>query len=1033
MIFTALVLVGISLVNLLNVQLNPSHNLPALTVSYDWPEASAKVIEKEVTSPLEGLFNSIKGIRDINSVTSRGGGSITLSFKKHVNMDVARFEVATLVRQSYAQLPEQVSYPSINMRSSGQGKSTLLSYTLNSSASPHYIKKIAEDRIAPKISSVHGVNEVAVHGATPFEWRIEYRAQDLTNLDISVQDITAALTHHFRRSIVGMVETRNHHGREAHLVLSLQTKNENNWKIPVKKRGSRIIFLTDLAKVRYMEQQPTSYFRINGLNTINLNVYAEKNVNNIKTATAVKAKMDELLYDLPQGYSVLMTYDATKFISGELEKIALRTFVSIMILLAFVILISRRLQYLLLITISLAANLLIAVIFYYFFQLELHLYSLAGITVSFGIIIDNSIVMIDHFRYHKNKKVFLAILAATLTTIGSLCVIFFLKESQRANLTEFALVIIINLSVSLFIALFFIPALMEKIKLKSKRGKVFYRRKKRVVKFAGRYEKVISFQKRFSWIFALLFILGFGIPVQWLPQKIEADGFWPELYNKTLGSSWYQENVRAQAEKILGGPLRLFSEYVFESSFYSDPERTTLYVRGTMPEGCTAQQLNEAILKMENYISKFDEIEMFQTTIRSYRNSSIQIHFKDEFEYSGFPYVLKEELTSKAISLGGLDWSVYGVGRGFSNAIGGDYKSENIVLEGYNYDQLYQYAEELRAELLKNSRIKEVDITGTSGWNVSALHEFNLEIDKEKFALNQVPLSDFYRFLSTRANGRELNPVFMDGELQPVRLVSDKNDRFNAWDLKNEPVRLDKNFMKLSGIGEITKKKTGNDIYKHNQQYRLVAAYNFIGPSPLAQKVRERHIEQTNLKLPLGYQAQANRFGWSWNRGDKSQYYLIFLVIAIIYLICSIILESLTQPLAIIAMIPISFIGVFLTFYLFDINFDQGGFASFIMLCGIVVNSGLYIINDYNILRKRKGVKTGMDLYLKAFNYKIIPVILTILSTVLGLVPFIMHGQKEVFWFSFAAGAMGGLLFSLVAIFFYMPLFLRLKKKVRSI
>ena len=189
MIFTALVLVGISLISLLNIQLNPSHNLPTLTVTYSWPEAAAKVIEKEVTSPLEGLFNSIKGIKDINSITSRGSGRITLSFKKHVNLDVVRFEVATLIRQSYAQLPEQVSYPSINMRSSGQSKSNLLSYTLNSSASPHYIKKIAEDRIVPKISSVNGVNEVAVYGATPFEWRIEYRSQELTNLDISVREL----------------------------------------------------------------------------------------------------------------------------------------------------------------------------------------------------------------------------------------------------------------------------------------------------------------------------------------------------------------------------------------------------------------------------------------------------------------------------------------------------------------------------------------------------------------------------------------------------------------------------------------------------------------------------------------------------------------------------------------------------------------------------------------------------------------------------------------------------------------------------
>ncbi|MDP3181151.1 MAG: AcrB/AcrD/AcrF family protein, partial [Bacteroidota bacterium] len=148
------------------------------------------------------------------------------------------------------------------------------------------------------------------------------------------------------------------------------------------------------------------------------------------------------------------------------------------------------------------------------------------------------------------------------------------------------------------------------------------------------------------------------------------------------------------AEKVLGGSLRLFSEYVFESSFYSEPSRTTLYAHGKMPEGCTVQQLNDAVMLMENFLSKFDEIEMFQTSITAYNNSAITVQFKPEYEFSSFPYFLKEEITSKAISLGGMDWDVYGVGRGFSNSLNSGYKNSQIILVGYNYDQLYRYAEQ---------------------------------------------------------------------------------------------------------------------------------------------------------------------------------------------------------------------------------------------------------------------------------------------------------------------------------------------------
>ena len=208
----------------------------------------------------------------------------------------------------------------------------------------------------------------------------------------------------------------------------------------------------------------------------------------------------------------------------------------------------------------------------------------------------------------------------------------------------------------------------------------------------------------------------------------------------------------------------------------------------------------------------------------------------------------------------------------------------------------------------------------------------------------------------------------------------------------------------------------------------MVVAYNFIGSNPLSRKFKEERELEFKKKLPIGYRiANSNYDGW-WNKNDQEQYYFIFIVIGIIFFICAILLESLKQPLAIIMMIPISFIGVFLTFYLFDINFDQGGYASFILLSGISVNSALYIINDFNNIQKEQPLLGNQKNYFKAFNTKITPILLTIITTVVGLIPFVWEGQKEVFWFSFAAGSIGGLLFSIVGIILYLPLFIRMKK-----
>ena len=129
-------------------------------------------------------------------------------------------------------------------------------------------------------------------------------------------------------------------------------------------------------------------------------------------------------------------------------------------------------------------------------------------------------------------------------------------------------------------------------------------------------------------------------------------------------------------------------------------------------------------------------------------------------------------------------------------------------------------------------------------------------------------------------------------------------------------------------------------------------------------------------------------------------------------------------------MIPVSYIGVFLTFYLFGLNFDQGGFASFVLLCGITVNASIYILNEYNAIRRRQPRLDALRAYTKAWNVKVVPIFLTVVSTILGFIPFMVGGEKEGFWFPLPAGTIGGLVLSLVGIFFYLPIFSLKRQKV---
>ncbi|MBQ8770224.1 MAG: efflux RND transporter permease subunit [Bacteroides sp.] len=1035
--FVCLSLVGLALVPLLPVKLSPSRTLPGLTVSFSMPGNSSRVIEAEVTSRLEGMLTRVKGVKNVNSTSDNGSGSITLELDKHADMDATRFEVSTIIRQTWPQLPEGVSYPQIYARRSNDNASRpFMTYTLNAPATPILIQRYAEENIKPVLGQLRGLYKVDLSGATPMEWQLEYDNVQLSQLGITLTDIQSAIAGHYEKEFLGICSIeKGTGGTEWIRLVRSATGNENDFTpsdIRLKTKDGTMIGLDKLIKVVHVEAPPTSYYRINGLNSIYLNLTAEETANQLELSEQVKNKMYELEEKMPPGYEVHIGYDATEYIQKELDKIYFRTGLTILILLVFVALITWNLRYLLLIVTSLTVNISIAFIFYYIFGLEMQLYSLAGITISLNLVIDNTIVMTDHIRNRRNLKAFVSVLAATLTTVGALVIIFFLDEKIRLDLQDFAAVVIINLLVSLFVALFFVPSMIEKIKLVGKKDKRLRSWVKRpAVQFSRLYVRLIGWFCRYRVVACILLVLAFGLPVFLLPEKMEGEGVFAEYYNKIFNNSTYKEKVKPVVDKALGGSLRLFVDKVYNGSYFNRSEgETVLSVTATLPNGSTLEQMNVLIKKMETYLTEFKEIKQFQTSIYSARRASMQIYFTQEHQHSGFPYTLKANIISKAQTLGGGSWGVYGLqDQGFSNDTRESAGSYQVKLYGYNYDELAYWADRLKEKLLGHRRIKEVTINSEFSWYKDDYSEFFLDLDKHRLAKENITGMQLFTALRP-VFGRDLTcaTIVYDNQTEQLKLTSLQSQEYDVWSLVNVPFRINGQSYKLADFATVEKGKSPQKVAKENQQYRICLQYEYIGSSEQGRKLLKKDLEEFNAGLPMGYVAQDEMRGWSWGKDDNKQYALLLLVIAIIFFTTSILFNSMKQPLAIIFVIPISYIGVFLTFYLFGLNFDQGGFASFVLLCGITVNASIYIMNEFNAIRRRFPKLVPVRAYVKAWNAKIVPIFLTVVSTILGFIPFMVGTGKEGFWFPLAAGTIGGLVMSILGIFVFLPIF-TLKKR----
>lgn len=1029
--FVCLSLVGLALVPLLPMKLSPSHNLPGMSVSFSMPGASARVMESAVTSQLEAMLSRVEGIQGLSSVSDNGYGSIWIALDKHADMETVRFEISTLIRQLWPQLPDGVSYPQISaQRSDEQAARPFLTYTLNAPATPIVIQQYGEERIKPLLAAIEGIYKVELSGATPMEWRVTYDNTQLEHAGLGVQDILSAIREHYGREFLGICEWKQANGKEWIRVVRTSVGSEQVFipsEIAIRTSQGNLIPLDRLVKVEYVESKPLSYYRINGLNSVYLSITAAETANQLELAHRVKEVMAEVQSDMPVGYEIHSSYDATEYITQELDTIYFRTGVTVLILLLFVALITRNLRYLFLIVAGLSVNLAVAVIFYYVWGLEIQLYSLAGITISLNLVIDNIIVMTDHILRRRNLKVFLSVLAATLTTMGALVIIFFLDEKVRLNLQDFAAVVIINLGVSLLVALFFVPPLIERIGLAAgKPGKMRRRIKRVAVGFTHFYQWQIGLLSRHRILAFVVLVWCFGLPVFLLPEKIEGaeeKGLWAQVYNRLFDNSTYRENVKPVVDKVFGGTLRLFVEKVYNGGYFGRNEsEVVLSINATLPNGSTLEQMNVLIKKMETYLSEFQEIRQFQTSVYNARRAAIQVYFKKEFAHTGFPYILKSNVVSRSLTIGGGSWSVYGLqDQGFSNDVRESAGSFRVKMYGYNYDELSQWAEVMKQRLLSHRRIKEVTVGSEFSWWKDDYTEFFLEFDKRKMAEEQLTAYDLFAVL---------RPVFMRDQLagsilgdegaEQLRLSSCQSSRYDVWAFMQIPFKVKGKWYKLSDLAVLTKGQAPKQVAKVNQQYRLCLQYEYIGSSEQGRKLLQKDIDWMKKQLPMGYTVENEEAFWGWGQDDYRPYLLLLVVISIIFFISSILFDSLSQPLAIIFVIPVSYIGVFLTFFLFGLNFDQGGFASFVLLCGITVNASIYILNEYHAIRSARPKLAPLRAYTKAWNSKVMPIFLTVVSTILGFVPFLI-GERTPFWFPLAAGTIGGLVMSVIGIFFYLP------------
>ncbi|MEM8584994.1 MAG: efflux RND transporter permease subunit [Bacteroidota bacterium] len=1051
---------GWLLVSGLSIRWQPGPPARFIRLDYSWPDASPSLLERSVTTPLEAGLALVRDIDEIKSVSSTGSGYINLKIDQQAVLDRLRFRVAAQVRRIYPELPNGVSYPRLSVQADTDEsqQNPILIYSLSGDASAEELTQYAYQTLLGKLSGQDGIERIEISGGNKLHWQIALDADRCAVLGIRPAEVQNLLRNYFDRAGLGFLEQGDNRAYVYRQAISseLSDLQVSDWRqLPIPSPSERQLVLADVAEIKRVPLPATRYDRVNGQNSLRLFVYPRSDANRLQAAETFRAFIDEISRQTPLSYVLQMERDFTEYLSEELYKTQLRTGLSLVILLLFMLLAYRSWWQSLIIFIGLLVNLGLAIAAYRIFQVEINLYAFAGIAISFGIMIDNLIIVVDGLRHPNTSPVGPAVFGATLTSLAALSSILWLEENIRHQLFELSRVVAINLSTSLLVALIFIPALQSLFfKLpqverfpesrhpratassrssgmeafpesrhpratanKGMKNQPIYRKSiGRKIRIARFHTSTIGWlQGRRKWLFTFVILL-FGTPIFWLPNRVDD---W-QLYNKTIGSDVYRDDIKPHVNRWLGGTFRLFSRYVYEKSQYREPEESKLYIYASLDDGATLNQMNAVMEQMESYLSTFPSgIESYLTNVSSSQRASIEVRFS-ESTTAGFPAFTKNRVTSYAVGFGGVDWDIYGVGQGFSNSSSGGIPSFRVRLRGYNQVGLQDAADDLAEILLKHPRVQEVNTDANLNYWERDRRIYELSWSPEQLAAYGASASALQDALLWFDQNEQ--PDFFLAGNEAVSIVTAHQSEYDRWRLNNWSLPLDSMAISFPAVASLSSRSAPLSLHKVDQEYLRMVEYEYMGSGRFGARHLKACLDTLRARLPLGF--TVDRPDYYRDEQARSWTNAVLLSVSLIFFICALLFESLKQALHIILLVPVSFIGIFLTFYCFDVSFDQGGYCSFLLVTGLAVNGLIIITNEYNFIRKRRIHWSSAQCYGRAYARKIKPILLTILSTCAGLSPFLLGGKHDIFWPSLAAGTMGGLVFSVLVLSLVSPVLL---------
>ncbi len=1043
MLYTALVLIGAAVITQLPLELSPEVEYPRFSIITSYPGAPPEVVEAVVTSRIEQAVQQLTGVRSVSSASTEGRASINVELQPDIEIDYVLLEMNEQLAMLDEEFPREVTYPRIQrfVPRELQDLQGFITMTVTGPGTINDVRRVTDRHFIQPLLAVPGISNVSVSGGTERIVGIDVDAALMQAYGVRMPDVQRTLGEYRRRVYGNLASAGMVRKGTMKIPLIIETSpgrlEDIGTAVVRTTADGRIIHLRDIAEITVTHEAPRSYRRINGLAAVSVTVEREPGTNIIRTADRVYEALDQITAGLTPGFDVRIRVDRSTNVREEIETLSNRAMLALAFVLIVLILTLGSVRSPFYVISTILFSVFITLIGFYFVGLSVNVLTLAGLTLAFGMLVDNSIVVFDSIersirstqRYRDAliegaSRVFLPVFAATGTTVVAFLPFVLLSEELRPFFIQFATALVLSLTASLFVSFTLIPLLSYRFPIAAK-GESRTRKLQNL--FKSKYESVLTYAiRKRIWVIALS-LLVIGIPVWLLPDRIaettedEEDRSFlgrtgAKVYNSTLGSETYA-TVRPYIDHALGGATHLFFKYVSRGEVWQWGEATYLIVRVSMPLGTEIERLNEVMQELERELLPFEgQIDFFETNIYSNDEGQIRIEFPPAVQMAAFPHILKGYLTSYAAQIGGANVGVFGFGPGFFTG-GAATPSFHVQFLGYNYYRLRDLAEEFGKRLEQNPRVANVEIDRTFGRRDN-LFEVAAQIDRDALMRYQLSVTDVMQALRTHTRESVAGGQwFLEGEDIRYVVRYAGYEEFSVEDLLSQPMSFAGGTYKLSDILHLEERRTLARIDREDQQYRRMVSFDYRGPWRFGREFVDQVKEE--FDLPYGYSI-VDRGWWFMMRREHEQEltFILLLSVLFIFMVTASLYESFRKPLVVMITVPFAVAGVFLAFYLTGAQFDRGGYAAIALLAGISINNSILMVDaiarNHRSMELLQAIVTGASTRIRAIT-------ITTLTTIAGLSPLLMEKEAAQFWYSLGLGTIGGLIASYLFVLVLCP------------